>query len=204
VKPLILLDLDRTIFDTAQYVAEMPSLLMGYTQKTASEISEYIPSMLSGERDKLHRADYDDFVHFLGMNFDEFSDAITGEAVMNHYLYDDAKYLVSWLKHNNLDFEILTFGDPKVQQIKLSITPFLTGINASVIDTLKNAYIKNTLGNAISGVLIDDKPDQQLPQGWTEIHIDRKAEQPFTPRQLSDGVWRISSLEDAPQIIEHI
>jgi FMN phosphatase YigB (HAD superfamily) len=203
MKPLILLDLDRTLFNTARYVEDLPSLISGYTQKTVAEITDYIPTMLTGERDKLHRADYDDFVDFLGISFNEFDEAIREEAVFDHYIYDDARHLIDWLKENNREFQILTFGDPKVQEIKLKISPFLNGIGYTIIESLKNQYIESQLAGRY-GCLIDDKPDQALPTGWTEIHIDRKAPDPAKPVKVAENIWKITTLADAPQIIKSL
>lgn len=203
MKPLILLDLDRTLFDTTQYVDDLPSLLAQHSLKTVSEIRDYMPTMLNGERHKLHRADYADFVEFLGMSMNEFTEVVLAEANLNTYLYKDAQALIDWLTDKGSVFEILTFGDPVVQNLKLSITPALVNIPFTVVDSLKKDYIEAHLSGR-TGCLIDDKPDQQLPVDWTEIHIDRKAPNHFSPRKVSEHVWQISTLTDAPEIIESL
>jgi len=75
-------------------------------------------------------------------------------------------------------------------------------IRCKVVFEKKGLYIARTMLQGEQGVLVDDVSDQKLPEGYTEIHIDRTA-QLQEAREIENG-YQVSDLSQAVQIIKNI
>jgi len=100
------------------------------------------------------------------------------------------------------DVAILTFGQEAFQLLKIEHEPKLNDMPAYITQELKSKYIAAHFSDRPSGVLVDDKPNQGLPSGWTEIHIDRAAKVYETPQRKGDNIIRITSLDDVIDCID--
>lgn len=87
---------------------------------------------------------------------------------------------------------ILTFGDPQYQRLKIdSLTP-LHHMSTHIVQEPKRDYITRNFPHR-TGWLVDDKPGQNLPHGWGEIHLDRSAARQY-PQKMGDNITQICEL----------
>jgi len=154
----------------------------------------------AGSGTLLYELNYDVILNELGVPFDEFESTTKKLLTPNEFVYGDALELMEWLKASGLKgkTKILSFGNRTVQSLKVAISPALD-VPLLTTGTFKRDYIKQNLSNE-TGYLVDDKPGQALPTGWTEIHLFRDAPNEFV--QLSEFHWQIRSLQNIQTIVQ--
>lgn len=188
-KPLLLLDLDRTLLDTDRF-----------TDLVARQVFT-----LTGTRHNprhYHNGD--------GCNYEAFTAAMetppclfeqavrrAAKTSLLTLLYPDVWPLLSRpgrVADTSIDIAILTFGNTQYQKLKISSLPPLTPLPAHITQEPKRDYIARNFPNR-AGWLVDDKPNQNLPDGWGEIHLDRGDRQlVFGPKRAAPGTARICGL----------
>jgi hypothetical protein len=125
----------------------------------------------------------------------------------HNYLYDDAIEFIQELLTAGMAPEILTFGEDRFQRAK--IVPILGKLSAGISEEMhiqtvmepKGMYIARTYPGK-RGVLVDDKDEQALPEGWTEIFLDRKVELD-EPLKRTTG-FQVYNLHQAAQVIKNL
>lgn len=127
------------------------------------------------------------------------------------YLYEDSAAFMRGLRAAGYDPRIVTFGEQRMQHAKIlpNLARLAGGDKAYAAQPLAVDVTTGNKGDFLTaryagqhGVLVDDVPDQNLPEGFVEIHLDR-------PRQLlaplaKTGGFTVSSLEQARQVINSL
>ena len=176
-KPLLLIDFDRTLFDTAAFVDELwEYLARSYhvatpeEQARATQFYQYI-----GEQ-----YDYYFFDHMASIS------GVPPAEVLVHELkeaFKDKNFLFSDVNAILPAVDaILTIGNQPYQEFKLSLCPLLATIPRHIVQATKGLYITQTFGLQPT-VLIDDKQQQNLPASTTFIHLDRSQSEPVIRKE---------------------
>ncbi len=185
-EPLALIDYDWTLADTTKSSRDLWAMISEITKVPVEQIATdgegFHPSHLGG---------YDYAAHIRSYGLDEAAmwgelDELArsgAEQKPPAYLYDDSAPFMQELINSGQDPTILTFGVEPFQlgKIKPNLA-HLTGIpdcddgrlQIPVTAALepKGVYIARAFPGR-RGFLVDDKPNQQLPLGFAEIHLDR-------------------------------
>jgi hypothetical protein len=201
MKPLLLIDLDRTIFDTNSFFEFVIEAFTSEFAVSKQEVDKHLHLLAVGATNHLRHTDFAQLLTELHINSERFYAYIAQATSPNQFILADAVPFLEWA-HRQDEFElgILSFGQPEIQTLKIEISPLVSSLHRMIIMTRKNDYIVDAFADR-QGILVDDKPDQNLPVGWVEIHIDRKANTYKTPVQISERIWQITKLDDAPPTI---
>lgn len=204
----VYIDFDSTLYDTAKFADDLATMLC---------------ERFRIDKDTYRKASRDYFAHpgLGGYDFTAHTsafniptdvawatlDALVGD---KDYLYPDAAEFIASLFKAGLRPKVLSFGEQRFQEIKIKAAlPHLLkrttlgthDMEYYVVFKKKREHIlENHPGER--GVLVDDVPDQQLPSGFTEIHIDRKAA--LAAPEKDGDVYRVGSLDRARTIIEQM
>jgi hypothetical protein len=203
MKPLLLLDFDRTLFHTDRFWADFSRCLCEFTGIDSSQIfleyEEYVSS-----KDKLRYIDYDNLIRRNNINHQDIVKKYKHKLSSNDYMYEDAKRLIYDHQHlsESLDFGILTFGQELFQSFKISLCKELEHTKAYITLLPKSEFISLYLPG-IKGILIDDKIGQNLPRNWTEVNINRKS-QSNKPRKISREIYEINDLRQAIDMAKRV
>lgn len=201
---ILYIDFDSTLYDTAAFAVNLWVLLaqktgLPFDQVRAASESYYFHPSLGGYEYEKHIMQY-------GLAPDEMWRALDTITSGPGYLYPDSVDFIQNLLIDGYVPKILTFGEKRFQKAKITpLLPLLTGttyadkLEVIVVDKKKNEYI-GRLHPGQRGVLVDDKPGQQLPPGFTEIHIDRSGG--ITKPDMSGQIIRVSDLQQARQAID--
>jgi hypothetical protein len=195
MKPLVLLDLDRTLFDTDTFYHDFNEWIL-----KGDSLNNYITCV---DGNDLYR--YTDFEQILlNTNFtpDIVYKTIKSKSKSKNYLFNDAtKFLINMHEHKaNYDFAILSFGQERFQKIKIKLCPLLLAIDPIIKLAPKKITISNYFNNR-TGLLIDDKKGQGLPRGWLEVHIDRTNY--LKSPESKNNCIEISSLEQLETLLDN-
>jgi hypothetical protein len=204
--PFILyVDFDNTLFDTKRFAADLYTLIARHANTTAAGVAESAKQHISHPG----LGGYQFARHIAGYNLDSGSmwQQLGELLATKDYLYPDSSDFIQQALRHGYDPHILSFGETRFQQAK--IRPALTALNGeqpqnipmTIIDYKKHIYINRTHPGG-RGTLIDDVPDQQLPAGFTEIHIDRSLSLP-KPLRATAG-YTVSNLSQALQVIDQL
>lgn len=118
------------------------------------------------------------------------------------YLYGDSVAYIEELQADGFNPWILSYGNDRVQREK--IEPYLhrfAGIPFKIVLQRKADYL-TSVHPSRQGALVDDAPDQRLPEGFTEITINRASEL-TEPEQVADR-FVVASLSQALQVIRSL
>lgn len=194
-KPLLLMDLDRTLFDTELFIDRVWAYMAGRYGLNSQAEKVRAPEYFDTHGDSYDYRFFDHVRASVGPDFDK-EEFIKGakRELSGLFLYPDATSDVL-----NLIDAILTFGNREYQLFKLSLCPELAGIEHHIVLEPKGAYIARTF--AAATVLVDDKDlsgEIKLPAHF--VRIDRS--------EVSQGQPRdhlvIHSLEAIPALMERI
>jgi hypothetical protein len=201
VKPLLLLDLDNTLLKMSDFWGDFAIALARAIDKPDITFLDDYDAFTFGEG-KLRITDYDRMLSNMNVTDQAVRAHLTQISENKSYLFDDAIGLLGQLVVIQEKYEvmILTFGQESFQQLKLDYSPELTGLPAHIIQDTKAKYIRQTFVDR-TGVLVDDKAGQELPAGWTELHIDRTVAGYQTPVGEAPGVIKITDLSDVQKLI---
>lgn len=168
-KPLLLVDFDRTLFDTGAFVdALWSAIAVLYGVDKDGEIAR-AKQFYTYQGDWY---DYDFFSHIGSIPTVPNDSVVLQNAVHKQlvgwdFLYPDASTLI-----DSID-AIVTFGNEPYQRFKLSFCPQLGHIPTHIIQTGKGTFIREQFGLR-PAVLVDDKRlEHELPESVQFIHLDR-------------------------------
>ena len=195
--PNIYLDLDKTLFNS-QLFWQDTIISINKINNTQLKADELEIKYSSYYKDGSHYLDFSRLIKDSNINLNYLKQEI--KALNNGYLLKDADFLLNWLDTNGYKTEIITIGDQNHQNLKIYFCGRLQKYKVSIINCEKNKYIKHFIGK--KGILIDDKPNQQLPVGWLEFYIDRNAVGEGFPKKISNNVWVFNNLQQIPRILQ--
>lgn len=164
----LLLDLDRTLFDTMTFADTLWSWLeqaydIDATERAhMREFFRYVGEMY----------DYDFFAHMQSLGMDRQDVTLRAQQELDRaaFVYPDVDAFMD--QTAELDRAILTFGNEPYQSFKLSFCPQLLELPVHITSGLKSQYIRENWpdGNV---VLIDDKLQTDWPAIAKFIQLDR-------------------------------
>lgn len=168
-KPLLLVDFDRTLFDTGAFVealwsaiSELYGVNKAHELTRAKQFYEYQGQWY----------DYDFYRHLstipeIPQNTSVFEAAIRTRLSGDDFLFPDASGLIDAID------AIVTFGNEPYQRFKLSFCPQLHRVPTYIIQTGKGDFIRQRFGER-PAVLVDDKRlETELPPSVQFIHLNR-------------------------------
>lgn len=196
-------DFDSTLFDTKQFSPDLFALISEWAQTSIEEVAASTDKYITNPG--LGGYDYVSHVTSFGLDPVTMWQELDKLLANKNYLYADSSRFIQGTSQKGFQPKILSFGETRFQMAKIApALPLLTNNNrpeAIVIDYRKHEYIrKNHAGQ--KGALIDDVANQDLPKGFTEIHLDRKAAL-ATPEKTSSG-YRVSNLQQAHKVLLQI
>lgn len=198
-------DFDTTLYDTKLFAVALFRVIASTAHTSpdlvASNVKQFTFDPLLGGYD------YAAHIASFGLDPEHMWQQLDLLLKRHNYLYDDSVTFVQAARQRGYDPHILTFGEERFQLAK--ITPLLHTLSGdgqelvpvTVVDRRKRLHIQDTNAGQ-SGVLIDDVPNQALPLGFTEIHIDRTRllAQPAS----KPGGYTVSNLAQALQCMEEL
>ncbi len=200
---IVLVDFDETLFKTGHFRHDLWQLLAGQAGLSIDTVQKdsvqyFADPVLGG---------YDFAAHATSYNLDpeRLWQLLDNLLTKKNYLYEDSAGFIQNLQSQNYDVSILSFGEHRFQQAK--ITSHLKYLDSyrdmryAITMQKKNSYIAEKYAQH-RGVLIDDVPNQQLPDGFTEIQIDRASK--LNGPELTSGVFRVSSLDQARLVLHSL
>lgn len=203
MKPLLLIDFDTTLFKTMDFWHDFArEFAKSCGRPEEYYLNNYNDFTAGSGRSRL--IDFDAMIASINVSESKLMADLRLRLQHKDYLYDDARDLLNHLDdlRNSHDIAILTFGQQTYQQLKIDHVPEISNLQVYITQQLKNEYIKSQFSDRPGGLLVDDKPDQQLPSGWIEVHLERFAQSQLSPKKISEGVFEIYSLMDVPKIVE--
>jgi len=175
---VVYVDFDSTLYDTPRFSADLYQMI--------AKAAELPPGRVVAEATrfrghaKLGGYDYAAHVSSYGLDPESMWPRLEEIARTKDYLYPDAVAFIHALHGDGLTPRILSFGERRVQAAKIKATlgrlspvPGGRPLAYTIIFEPKNGHIA-ALHPGERGVLVDDIPDQQLPAGFHEIHLDRR------------------------------
>jgi hypothetical protein len=194
---LYILDLDRTLFDTRRFLADMLATLKrthgADPQAVKGEMAEFSDHETGG---------YDPHRHhekLLGLAPSELDRLIGRELGATDYMYPDAKtWLAAKLADKNNDFVVLTVGRSRYQKLKLAHAPLAAGLPLDVIPAGKGTVIRDKYLHRDYDqiMLIDDSAavfrDLAGAGGIELVRIARPGEK-YADEPCPPGIRQISS-----------
>lgn len=192
---LVLADLDRTLFDTTRFVADVWALAGREYGLDANAERERAPDFYHYYGDWYDYRFFDHLEMAAGEGFDRAGFIAAAQRELSgNYLFDDVTADIIGL----ID-AIITFGNEPYQSLKLALCPQLEGIERHIILGSKGAYIAEAF--TAPTVLIDDKAiGAEIVYPAAFIRIDRTdGGASDTPNELV-----ISSFHELPEILRTI
>lgn len=188
-----MLDLDRTLFDTPQFVQTLWEWI-GQTY----ELDDAQMAKESGKAYYTYVEDmysYDFFAHIaeLGINNADLIQRARQDFSDRTFIYEDVPDFLAMTA--GLDRAILTFGEKTYQQFKLMLCPELNDFTIYSTMRPKREFIEAHLPDQ-QVILIDDKLlANDLPETTRFIHVDRQQEQPVLEHQEYVSVNSLSFIK---------
>jgi hypothetical protein len=206
----IYVDFDSTLYDTKRFRDDLwQAITIAYgvsVTELRADVKDYNTHPILGS--------YNFAAHMAAHGLDPAQmwnvlDTLTHE----DYLYKDSVEFIRVLRANDYDPRILSFGERRFQEAK--IRPTLTALTESdpkaqgqhqrlgyeIVSRPKGEHLTHTLPGE-HGVLVDDKSDQHLPLGFTEVHLDRGR---IIAKPLrKTGGYTVSDLMQAYQVIQEL
>lgn len=192
---LLLVDFDRTLFDTGRFVTAWWQWMAAEYDVNPSEeigrIEEYFNFV--GEW-----RNYDFYRHLHDLELPGTVDEVCarGRAALQgeSFLFPDAAAVVG-LK-NERSIEIVTFGNQPYQSYKLSFCPELEGWSKHIIEVEKGDFIRDYYHERPT-ILVDDKMlAGTLPRTTRFIHLDRSQEEVLIPHNDYHSIKSLVSLKE--------
>lgn len=199
----VFVDFDATLFDTRRFARD---LWQGIADESGTPY-EHVQSDANQYKLDPVLGGYDLAAHLASYSVDSDKMWVRLAELLQHtdYLYEDSTSFMQALLAEGYQPGILSFGEKHFQEAK--ILPSLARLVGThsvsklpvVITTVRKGRYIAEMYPDFSGVLVDDVPDQNLPDGFTEIHLDRTA-QHATPAKKLDG-FVAADLMQALQVI---
>lgn len=195
-KPILFVDFDRTLFDTASFTTKLwESVSRRYNldaEKAKTEGQAYFNYV-----GNLY--DYDFFSHMRKMTGSSdvgIADAVREDLAGHDFCYPDSDEPFAWADEGH-DVRILTFGNEPYQRLKLSLAAEFMDLPIMIIRESKAEYL-GWAHEAQQGWLVDDKPDQRLPVGFKEINLNRTSDLPIAQQS---GYVIVNSLKHVRNVL---
>ena len=196
-KPLLLMDFDRTLFDTDAFFDALWRLVADeYGGIDADHEKARKGSFLTYVGDLYDYAFHRHAADVLGDRYEEAAlDALVKQRLSGKFLFDDATPEVI----GTID-RIVTFGNEPYQRLKLSLCPEIEGIRTHIVHVPKGGFIAELFD--VPTILVDDKPIQsEINPPARFIWLDRSA---TADVGSDDGFVAISSLRHLDQAIGQV
>jgi hypothetical protein len=113
------------------------------------------------------------------------------------FCYEDGHAMLRELVKKNADVRILSFGDEGYQRFKMSLCSVISALSLPVhiVEQPKKYYFTKHHPSDVC-VLVDDKPDLDLPSNTTHILIDRNRK-----HSASEGTHIVTDLREVCTLI---
>jgi hypothetical protein len=193
---IIFVDLDRTIFDTNQFMVslwEAASQLYPNTDVVyeVSRIREWYRAV--GD---LQYYLFDQHLHHAtGAAFEKIAPELRRRLQHEQFAFPDTAAITSWAAHG-YDVRILSFGAQDFQAFKLSLIPQFDQPRDIILEA-KGAFITEHFPG-VTGFMVDDKRNLSLPAGVREVWLRRAGEQDINKE--SDMIT-IKSLKEVEELL---
>jgi len=202
----VYIDFDRTLFDTPRFSNDLSQTVAKYANVSLEQTR--IDAAAFYTHAVLRSFDFEAYVAAYGLDPEVMLERVSQLVHTHDYLYADSANFIQALHKDSLSPKILSFGEHRFQHAK--IAPTLTQLfNGPQPATFETHVILEPKGPHIAlkhpgerGVLVDDIPDQNLPVGFSEIHLDRETE--LEQPQPKTGGFVASNLKQAYQLIAQI
>lgn len=169
-KKLLLVDFDRTLFDTDRFThacwQAIEQLFGTSAKKALKEVERFY--VVDGDYQY-----YDFKAHIasmVGVPAEKVLEDIRTILEKQNFVYDDTDCVAGWTKA--YEVSILTYGQTWHQLYKLSFAPQFKGIPVLVVLEPKGQYIARKFKGK-RGWLVDDRYNGGIPDGFIEIHLVR-------------------------------
>lgn len=195
-KPILFVDFDRTLFDTARFTTQLWEVVgrrYGIDVQAAKQEGKAYYNYVG----RLY--DYDFFTHMRQLTDESDSailQAVCQDLAGQGFLYDDSDEAFAW-DREGYDVRVLTFGNEPYQRLKLALAPRILELPVVIIRESKADYLASAHAMQ-QGWLVDDKPDQRLPAGFKEINLNRTADLPISQQS---GYVIVNSLKHVRNIL---
>ena len=211
---LVVLDLDRTLFNTAQMYEDLTDMI---ASTWGTQVAQ---QMRSHEAASEHLDPFKYLEEAHGITYDSVVSAFSTYQAQKYpdghsYLYPDVTGLLAYLRRRpRTVVRIVTTGTELSQRFKLAISPELRGIGAEIISGNKGERLENAFSQAgaisLGGrhfeyfVIVDDKDSALTPIEAHDrrllIHLLRPNAK-FKDRTGRSDVREITSLDEIPAIM---
>lgn len=206
--PLCLVDYDRTLFRTDDFRRDLFAQVGERLGKGLGELERAAKGLRTHAR--LGGFDFRAWVRGLDPSADVDEHEREMRALLRDggetYLYDDAVRFTHGLIARGLRPTILTYGDRRFQLDK--VLPFVDALGCGndcvvpvvVVEEPKGEYVARHFPGR-RGFLVDDKVGQELPEGFTEVWLNRVNERRAedsrvrTARDLDEALEVVASLD---------
>ncbi|MGH7158263.1 MAG: hypothetical protein ACREGD_04325 [Candidatus Saccharimonadales bacterium] len=182
---VLLLDLDRTVFDTNAFMHDVAAALGSGFGVDAASFSQQIPQFyVQGQGNLQH---YDLFGHMasLGLATDQAKAHLLEALVGNNYVYDDVPPFLDFLAQTVQPAvkEIWTHGEQNCQELKYALAPELGGL-ALVTMLGSKAQNLNVRFPGQTVMIFDDKKIEGLQPSSRHVLVARDTD------PLPEGAYR--------------
>ncbi|HSX07162.1 MAG TPA: hypothetical protein VLG92_05585 [Candidatus Saccharimonadia bacterium] len=208
----VYIDFDRTLFDTPRFGSDLRHGIAMHANITPEQARADAAPFYTHAR--LRSFDFEGYVATYGLNPDEMLEYVRQLAQANNYLYPGSAQFMQSLQASGLNPKILSFGEDRFQRAKILPTlPYLFGdvdSQTPATNTICEVYVTlEPKGPHIAhkhpgeqGILVDDVPEQNLPAGFSEIHLDRNSNL-RNPEPKVSG-FTVSDLKQAYEVITQL
>lgn len=196
-RKVLFLDLDRTLLDTPHFMQSLwREIAKAYNAGLEHQMAQ-VPHWYRAVGDYHY---YDLRMHLqegMGLDPDAVLAKITLALQKEDFLYPDASELAAWLERADYEVRVLTFGPPWVQQFKISLVPAIAKLPCDMILEAKKAFIAREYAGR-QGLLVDDKRNPGLPDGFTEVWLNRDSDMDIVKEY---GIITIKSLTQVRELL---
>lgn len=186
----IVLDLDRTTFETDRFTGDVKGVLHRDFDVSPADFTVDMRRHRHLNHGLSH---YDFYGHMLdyGLDAQQVEDALRHGLAGNVYHYPDVPPFIAEAHARNIPADLLTHGEDRLQLLKRSFAPALGGLTMHIVLEPKGLYLAEYFTQEDTYV-IDDMLIHNLPANVRQIRMDRdgKIRHKLTIRQLSEA-WPI-------------
>lgn len=176
---VLVLDFDRTLFDTDTYYAAVLDLLAANFGIDRGRVLQDFKTHQHTQDGMQH---YDFFGHVvaLGLDPDVVEAAVISEFA-GKFVYADVPQVLQMLP-DTLEAVVLTYGDPRHQHMKYRLSRLNLPLN--IASGQKGPWLQNRYGDK-RGLMVDDRVVADLPPKFSFVQIDRTAQNSGAPTDLN-------------------
>lgn len=205
--PQVYIDFDNTLYDTNRFADALWELVASKSNRSLDEVR--------ADRGKFTRDpvlggyDYEAHISAYGLDAEEMWQELDTLIKSNDFLIQGASEFIGQLRFAGFKPVIFSFGLERFQNAK--IEPNIEALSRLHPDkplpfviTMepKRTYIAEHQ-TLTGGVLVDDVPGQDLPDGYVEITIDHSKDH-LKPIKHSDNHYQVSNFQQAFSVIHNV